>query len=36
MLAAHTWFKITMEIPTLVHVGKSLKYLKAPIPDFIL
>ena len=30
----NTWFQITVEIPTLVHIGKTLKYLKTPIPDF--
>lgn len=36
MQEAHTWFEIAMKITTLVHVGKGLKYLKAPISDIIL
>lgn len=31
-----TRLQITMEITTLVHISQSLKYLKAPIPDFNL
>lgn len=32
----HTRLQITMEIPTLMHVSKSVKYLKGPVPYFSL